>query len=214
MEIGRSLSSFAGLSLLSIAQAACSRPSVAPPTESYVAPSSSAATQSSSPAGAARAPEIESDDFALPLPRGYVDRSAVFRKKAPRLLVVLEASESSHGYQPTIVVQKAPLPGGSFADPSTCLQTGKGLVTGGTEAPGTGGTLSSATIVDGPLGKTCQIELHAPEGVALITELHEPGNTPLTPKALWLLTCNYGEGDAAAEAACRSALAGFRLRSR
>jgi hypothetical protein len=198
--------------VLSIAQAACSHQSVARPPASSVVSSSGAATQSASPAPAALPPEIETDEFALPLPRGYVDRSDVFRKKAPCLLVVLEASESSHGYQPTIVVQKVPLPGGSFADPSTCLQTGKGLVAGGTEAPGTGGTLSSATVVDGPLGKTCQIELHAPEGVALITELHEPGNTLLTPKPLWLMTCNYGEGDDVAEAACRSALTGFRLR--
>ncbi len=116
--------------------------------------------------------------------------------------------------RPTIVVQKVPIPGGTFADPALCAQTGHGLVHGGTVAAGTGATLLSAAIVDGPFGKTCQIHLRAPEGIALIAELFEPENTPATPKDVWLMTCNHADGDAAAEAACRAALAGFRFRAR
>ena len=88
------------------------------------------------------------------------------------------------------------------------------MVTGATESPGAGGTLLSAAIVDGPLGKTCQIPLRAPEGIALITELHKPGNTPWTPQDIWLMTCNHADGDKNAEGTCRSTLAGFRLRER
>jgi hypothetical protein len=157
---------------------------------------------------------IETEHFALPLPGGYADATSEFQKEAPQLSVVLRASTSSNGYQPTIVVRKVPIPGGSFADPSTCTQTGKGIVAGGTEDPGTGGTLLSAAIVDGPLGKTCQIHLRAPEGIALITELHRPGNTPQTPQDIWLMTCNHADGDKDAETICRSTLAGFRFRDR
>ena len=51
----------------------------------------------------------------------------------------------------------------------------------------------SAAIIDGPVGKTCQIHLRPPQGIALITELHMTGNTPLTPKDIWLMTCNYAD---------------------
>jgi hypothetical protein len=159
---------------------------------------------------------VETEDFALPLPDGYADVSADFHKEPLPLAVVLRARASTqgNGYPPTIVVWKVPLPGGSFDDPSTCARTGRGFITGGTEAPGTGGTLLSAAIIDGPVGKTCQIHLRAKEGIALMTELHMPGNTPLTPKDIWLMTCNYADGDESAEATCRSTLAGFRFRAR
>jgi hypothetical protein len=172
------------------------------------------ARPSASPASTEAPRTIETADFVLPLPDGYDDASAVFRQRAPRLSVVLQARTSFHDYQPTIVVQKAPIPGGSFDDPSECTRTGKGLITGGTEAPGTGGELLSAAIIEGPVGKTCQIHLRAPEGMALITELHRPGNTVLTPKDIWLMTCNHADGDGSAEATCRSTLAGFRFRGR
>ena len=157
---------------------------------------------------------IETEDFALPLPDGYADVSSGLQMEAPHLAVVLRASTSTNGYTPTIVVRKVYLSGGAFDDPSTCARTGRGLVTGGTEAPGTGGTLLSAAIIDGPVGKACQIHLSAPRGIALITELHRPGNTPLTPKDIWLMTCNYADGDESADATCRSTLAGFRFRAR
>jgi hypothetical protein len=127
------------------------------------------------------------------------------------LVLVFLAKERRAGYQASIAIRKIAIPGGSFADPLTCLETGRGLVLGGSEAPPTGGTLKSAEIIDGPLGKTCQIHLAAEEGVALITELHRPGNSPQTPQAIWLMTCNHADGDAAAEATCRSTLASFRF---
>ena len=86
-------------------------------------------------------------------------------------------------------------------------QTGKGIA-------GTDWTLLGALIIDGPLGKTCQIHLRAPEGIAIITELHKAGNTPVTPQDIWLMTCNHADGDKQAEAICRSTLAGFRFRGR
>ena len=150
----------------------------------------------------------------MPLPAGYDDATTEHQERAPQLEAVLRAAAARDGQRPTIVVQKVPIPGGTFADPALCAQTGHGLVHGGTVAAGTGGTLLSAAIVDGPLGKTCQIHLRAPEGIALITELFEPGNTPATPKDVWLMTCNHADGDAGAEAACRATLAGFRFRAR
>lgn len=155
---------------------------------------------------------VETEYFMLPLPKGYDNVSATFQKDAPHLSVVFTANKMIDGYQPTITVQKAPIPGGSFADPTTCAQTGNGLMTGGTEAPGIEGTLKSATIIDGPVGKTCQIHLLAPEGIALITELHRPGNTPTTPHDVWLMTCNHADGDKNSEAICRSTLSDFRFR--
>lgn len=200
-------------SLLLLATMACANPNAASPNGRLATTSSGSVAPSASPSGPAGQPQtIQRKDFALPMPAGYADVSAALQEKAPHLLVVLQADEIRGGYRPTIVVRKAPIAGGSFADPSTCSQTGNGLVTGGTEAPGTGGTLVSAEIIDGPLGRTCQIQVRAPEGVALITELHRPGNTPLTPQDLWLMICNHADGDKSAEARCRSTLAGFRLR--
>jgi hypothetical protein len=204
-----------GTSSLILATMACANRDAAFPREPSATASSGVVAPSALPsAPAARRQTIQKKDFALTMPDGYADVSATFQEKAPQLLVVLQADEIWNGYQPTIVIRKAPIPGGSFADPSTCSQTGKGLVMGGTEAPGTGGTLVRAEVIDGPLGRTCQIQVRAPQGVALITELHRPGNTPLTPQDLWLMTCNYADGDKGAEARCRSTLAGFRLQLR
>lgn len=154
---------------------------------------------------------IATSDFRLPLPDGYDDATAELRASAPQLAAVLAVKKPTGGYQATIAVQKARIPGGSFADPATCARTGQGLMTGGTVAPGIQGTLKSTAIIDGPVGKACQIHLVTPEGASLITELHEPGNTEATPKDVWLLTCNHEDGDQHAEAICRSTLAGFRF---
>ena len=154
---------------------------------------------------------IRTADFTLSLPEGYIDQSAETQKLAPHIAVTFVAKTWSMGYQPTITVQKGPLPGGSFADAATCARTGNGLMTGGTESPGIQGTLRSASLVDGPVGKTCQIHILAAEGIALVTELHRPGNTPTTPQDLWLMTCNHADGDRSAESICRSTLAGFRF---
>ena len=154
---------------------------------------------------------IKTADFTLPLPDGYDDISADIQKNAPQFATAFAASKLGGGYKATITVEKVPIPGGSFADPATCAQTGNGLMAGGTKSPGIKGTLKSAAIIDGPVGKTCQIHLLAPEGISLITELHKPGNTWLTPKDVWLMTCNHADGDQGSEAICRSTLAGFRF---
>jgi hypothetical protein len=154
---------------------------------------------------------VKTSDFTIPLPDGYSDITVDAKRDSPQLAAVIAAGKLGDRYQATIVVQKAPLPGGTFADPASCTQTGNGLVTGGTVSPGTGGILRSAVIVDGPVGKACQIDILAAEGVSLVTELHQPGNTLLTPKDVWLMTCNYADGDQNSEATCRSALAGFRF---
>jgi hypothetical protein len=148
----------------------------------------------------------------LPIPAGYRDATTEFPGSG--FDVVLAKSEGNERYGSTIVIRKVPLPGGSFDEPAECAQTGRGLIEGGSEDPGTGGTLKSAEIIDGPVGKTCQIHLVAPQGVAIITELHRPGNSRSTPQDIWIMTCNHVEGNAAAESACRFALAGFRFRDR
>lgn len=147
----------------------------------------------------------------MPVPEGYHDATAKMPKG--NIVLVLAARAQARGYLPTITIQKVPIPGGSFDDPATCAQTGKGLVGAGTEPPD-GGVLKSAQIIDGPLGKTCQIHLVERVGVAIITELHRPGNTPLTPQDIWLMTCNHADGDGAAEAICRHTLSGIRFRDR
>jgi len=158
----------------------------------------------------AGAETITAGAFVVPVPDGYYDATAQVPKG--NIVLVLAARESARGYLPTMTIQKVPIPGGSFDDAATCAQTGRGLVQGGTESPGTGGVLKSALIIDGPLGKTCQVHLVAPVGVAIITELHRPGNTPLTPQDIWLMTCNHADGDDTAEAVCRHTLSGIRFR--
>ena len=152
----------------------------------------------------------ETSDFRLPIPAGYRNATAEFPDAA--FSVVIAKNEAAERYRSTIVLRRVPIPGGSFDEPSACEQTGRGLVLGGTDEPGTGGMLKSAQIIDGPVGKTCQIHLIAPQGVALLTELHRPGNSRSSPKDIWLMTCNYVDGDALAESMCRFALSGFRFR--
>ena len=146
--------------------------------------------------------------FIMPLPPRYYDATAQVPKG--RIALAFVATEPRRGYQPSITIQKAPLPGGSLDDPDTCARTGRGIIAGGTEAPGTGGVLKSARIIDGPVGRTCQIHLVGPDGVAIITELHRPGNTLVTPQDIWLMTCNHADGDDIAESICRSTLSAFR----
>lgn len=181
------------------------RPAPAPPPTTE-----HTAIMSAAPSAKARAALVEAKDFTLPIPAGYRDASSEYANE--RILVVLTANGPKNGYDTTITVQKVPIPGGSFDDPEECIRTGHGLVSGGTDAPGTGGTLKSADIIAGPVGKTCQIQLVAPQGVAIVTELHQPGNTPSTPKEIWLMTCNHSDGDEVAESVCRFVLAGFRFR--
>jgi hypothetical protein len=159
------------------------------------------------PAASPQSSTIEREAFTMPLPAGYIDDSAAFRKDKPDLSVVLTSAKESGGSIATIVVRKAKVPGGSFADQTACDETAKGLVAGEPSW-----TLLSTRIADGAVGKSCQVKLKAPQGLALITELHKPDNTREAPKDVWLMTCNYGEGDDGAEKACLTALAGFRLR--
>jgi hypothetical protein len=192
------------------------KPEFAAPLERsrIVAPPSSSSAQQPSSAGPSSIVAeawAETNDFKLPIPAGYRNATAEF--PGGGFAVVLAKNETTERYRSTIVIRRVPVPGGSFDDPSECERTGRGLIRGGTDAPGTGGTLNSARIIDGPIGKTCQIQLTAREGVAVLTELHQPENSRSSPKDIWLMTCNYADGDALAESACHLALSGFRFRN-
>lgn len=176
-------------------------------------------------AGAARSSATE---FTVPVPDGYEDRSAELGFEAWGG-VALEATELRLGFRPSIAVQKATLPGGSFGDPATCAETGEGLFRDSLRDPPVAGSLQGTQIIEGPTGPACQIRLvgdiegntaaerragrvdGASQAVAVITELARPGNAMATPQELWVMTCNHAPGDDRAEAACASALAGFRL---
>jgi hypothetical protein len=163
-------------------------PAAAPERARLSAPRSSLPAQSGSPAtssSSAAETWAETNEFRLPIPAGYRNATAEF--PGGGFSVVLAKNETPERYLSTIVIRRVPIPGGSFDDPSECEQTGHGLIHGGTDAPGTGGVLNSAQIIDGPVGKTCQIQLTAPQGVALLTELHQPGNSRFSPKDIWQL---------------------------
>jgi hypothetical protein len=146
-----------------------------------------------------------SADIAIPVPEGYADVTFGAAPDDPGIVVVLAATPDPDVIR-TITVRKVPIPGGSFADEATCAETGAGLVS---REPSW--TLVSVGIIAGPLGDTCQVRIRAPEGIAVITELHLPGNTPRAPKDVWVLVCNHAEGDIPAETTCRSTVDGFRL---
>ena len=154
---------------------------------------------------------IERGPLQVAMPRGYEDITADVSK--PDIVLVMAAKSPRLGYQPTITFQKVPRPGGSFDDPKLCAQTGRALTHGDAHDPGVGGSLTYARIVHGPVGKTCQVHLVAPQGVAIITELHKAGNTPANPKDLCLMTCNHADGDVKSETICRATLATFRFRN-
>jgi hypothetical protein len=147
-------------------------------------------------------PRAEAATFTVALPVGYEEVAAGLEKRPEARYppVVLAANETRRGLRPTITLQNTPVPGGTMADPAECRRAAEGLA-------GDDWRLRSASIIDGPVGKTCQIELLAPEGVALITELNRPNET-------WLMTCNHADGDAEAERVCRSTLASFRFKDR
>ena len=155
---------------------------------------------------------VQNPQFSVPLPAGYEDATRELQRTAPELTMVLRSEKLSKGYQPTITIRKARLPGGTFAEPAACAEAGRGLTNGLDDDQAGAWTLLSASIIDGPVGRTCQIELKAPEGMSIITELFTPGNTRAAPKEVWLCTCNHAEGDDAAKALCQSTVAGFRFR--
>jgi len=158
-------------------------------------------------------------EFTLPIPDGYRNATAEFPGAGFSVVLAkneeteLDENEETERYRSAIVIRKVSIPGGSFDEPTECAQTGRGLVQGGMfDQSGDGYILKSAQIIDGPVGRTCQIHLIAPQGVALITELHRPGNSRSAPKGIWLMTCNHVDGDDLAESACRFALSGFQFR--
>jgi hypothetical protein len=111
------------------------------------APRSSLSDQNGSPAtsGSSVAEAwAETNEFTLPIPAGYRNATAEF--PGGGFSVVLAKNETAERYQSTIVIRRVPIPGGSFDDPSECEQTGRGLIHGGTDAPGTGGMLNSVQI--------------------------------------------------------------------
>ncbi len=72
------------------------------------------------------------------------------------------------------MIQRAPISGGSQGDQATCTSTGKSI------ASDVNGKLQSASIISGPLGRTCQIH----------TELNVMREGGL-PNETWLMTCNH-----------------------
>lgn len=139
--------------------------------------------------------------FSFVLPEGYEDISSKFQKPD---FVALEAQRTSPGYSPTIVLQRVPVAGGSMGDPTICTSTGKSI------ASDVNGKLQSASIISGPLGKTCQIHIVAPSGVSLITELNVMQERGL-PKETWLMTCNHADGDKIAQRLCKETLAALKF---
>lgn len=91
-----------------------------------------------------------------------------------------------------------------MAESATCTLTGNSI------ASDVSGKPQSASIISGPLGKTCQIHIVAPAGVALITELNIMQEGGL-PKELWLMTCNHADGDNGAQRLCKETLAGLKF---
>jgi hypothetical protein len=136
------------------------------------------------------------DGFTFPFPDGYADISGKLRPDG-RGFVAL-SDQAKKGHEATIVFQRPPIAGGTMGDLELCKRTGEAV------AGGARGKLLGARLISGPAGKSCQMEISAPEGHALITELNGPSAT-------WLMTCNYGEGNARAEKACRATLAGFKF---
>jgi hypothetical protein len=98
--------------------------------------------------------------------------------------------------RPWITVLK-PAVAGHITDLAACSATARNFA-------GPDGALKKAAMIDGPVGRACQTHVVAPQGVALITELHRPHET-------WLMTCKHAEGDPRSEAICRRTLATFRF---
>jgi hypothetical protein len=192
------------LALVSLlAASACASTSRLPPPGEQgparpVSPPSAAAV-----AGPARV--ITGERFVVPIPDGYDDTtSALPEEKRARGTIAMAAREPSQGYLPTIVLQRTPV-AARDQDPAACKEAGEGIAAGvkGEDRPPW--ILRRAAIIAGPVGKACQMEIVAPQGVAIITELDLPEET-------WLMTCNHGEGDATAERICRAALAAVKAR--
>ena len=142
---------------------------------------------------------VTGERFIVPIPDGYYDSTSELpAEKQARHTLALTAKEPTQGYRPTIVLQRTPV-AARDQDPATCKEAGEGVAGAW--------TLRRAAIIAGPVGPACQMEIVAPQGVAIITELDLPDET-------WLMTCNHGGGDAAAERVCRATLGAIRASGR
>lgn len=140
----------------------------------------------------AAAPHIVHSEFTFPLPAHYHELTL----GDSRQRVVIEAIEA-RGAKPTITFQEAPI-AAHIVDSASCSATAASIGAGQ-------GTLKRAALIAGPMGKACQMEIVAAQGVALITELD-------LRTATWLMTCNFADGDAQAEKICRATLAAFEAK--
>ena len=151
--------------------------------------------------------------FTLPAPPGLKDITSEYGTSA-EVKAVYAAAPDAHGLQ-TIIVGRLMDPPGSFAEPAACSKLAEVIARGDAEPTSDYVyKVRTAAIVDGPVGKACQFDLAGPgtELDQLVTELAPPGHTRATPKEVLLFKCQYPRDDREAVAACRSALATFRLR--
>jgi hypothetical protein len=140
----------------------------------------------------------------VPIPDGYEDTTSQLREdQQARHTVAMAARAPARGYLPTVVFQRTPAMARD-QDAASCREAGEGVARGGPDRDPPW-TLRRATLVTSPVGVACQMDILAPQGVALITELDLPEET-------WLMTCNYADGDAAAEAVCKTTLGALRTK--
>lgn len=101
-------------------------------------------------------PRVRTDEIEMAIPTGYEDATA--KLAIPNASFTLLFREWVMGFQPSIVLPRIVPLGGSFADPGKCRASGMSLTADPTWR------LLTAKVIDGPLGKACQIHLRAPEG--------------------------------------------------
>jgi hypothetical protein len=142
---------------------------------------------------------IEGKGFSFPVPRGYEDIGGELRPdQVAADAVAVGARTRTKGFRPTITLQRGKVRVRT-GDVASCGETGRMI------ASGVKGRLKEAAMVATGAGRSCQMVVVAPEGVALITELNGPDQT-------WLMTCNHAVGDGEAGKVCRATLAGFRFK--
>lgn len=135
--------------------------------------------------------------FSVPIPAGYTNMSGKF----PNAAVALAGQRSQPGwFVPSIVVTAIPpsTPPVVPSDVAMCKATAAQL------AAITKSSIGRAEIIDGPMGKTCQFEIHNAKQAAL-------GTIVAGKSSMWMVTCNRDPRDAGAIAVCAQTIAAFRF---
>jgi hypothetical protein len=138
---------------------------------------------------------VHGKDYTIPVPKGY---DLMTSAELPKEALALAYDDRRAGFRPSIVITPNPTMAIDAADAEHCAQVAKAM------AAQTRTRVDGTAIVDGPTGKTCQMDVAGDKQSAR-------GTIVKGSKSSWVVTCNHAPDDEATLEDCKAVLAGWKF---